>query len=259
MMIKSKKLICIALSALLAAGIFAGCGKKATNSGGLTENTAERPESNPDATPYAAESVPHQFEAEGDNIKPAEGGGVDVAVEPREGDDQYDFDDEDLGFVDTMSGALISVGMSMGDIESLIGGPKTVDSQGNRFYSGIAIQYDSNNKASRLVVAAGNMEGSDDPERFVTPHGVKLGSSLDEFISVYGDDYNKPEDENNDVSITRAARYYKQDGDDFTYVGSDFSGDQVPPNDSTRVTQTFLFAPETGAVSVISIERGTDA
>ncbi len=268
-MIKSKKLMCLALSALLAAGIFAGCGKKATDSGGLAENSgiSKKDEEHSEtvgtaATPFAAETVPDEFRAEGDNITARGDGGVDVSVDVREGDDRYELDDEDLGFVDTMSGALIRIGMSIDEIESLIGPPKTIDSQRNRFYSGIAIQYDQDMNASRIVAASGNMEGSDDPERFVTPRGIKLGSTMDEFVSVYGDDYNDAQKsaEGNtgvDASVTRALRYYTQNGDDFDYVGSSLVGDGAPQVDPANlVTQMFIFSPETGNISVITIEKG---
>ena len=268
-MIKSKKLMCIALSALLAS-VFTGCGKKASEPDDLVENNisqADRDHSDtldPESTPFVAESVPQEFAAEGDNITTAEGGGVDVAVDVRNGDERYEFEEEDLGFIDTASGAVIKIGMTIDEIESLIGVPRSIDSQRNRFYSGIAIQYDDNMTATRLVVAGGNMEGSDNPVRFVTPRGIRLGDSIDAFMSVYGDDYNDPAkaaegDDTVNMSATMAVRYYKQEGSSFTYAGSSYSGDQVPANDSSRITQTFIFSPETGGVSVISLERGRDA
>ena len=268
-MIKSKKLICIGLSALLAASVFAGCGKQATDPGKLTEKDASEIEiDNNDtlgleATPYIAESVPQEYAAEGDNITPSENGGVDVAIDVRKGDERYEFEEEDLGFVDTASGAVIKIGMTIDEIESLIGVPRSIDSQGNRFYSGIAVQYDANMTATRLVVAGGNMETSDDPVRFVTPRGIRLGDSIDDFMSVYGDDYNDPAkaaegDDTVSMAATMAVRYYKQEGSSFTYAGSSFNGDQVPANNSSRITQTFIFSPETGGVSVISLERGRD-
>ncbi len=259
-MTKTKKLLCIGLSAMLAAGIFSGCGKKATDSGKLNENNTSQSESGhddtvgPDSTPYAAQSVPHQFEAEGDNVTKREDGGVDVAVDARDGDDRYEFEDEDLGFVDTMSGALISIGMSIDDVESLIGEPRYIDGQDNRFYSGIAVKYDDDMNVERLVVAAGNMEQSDNPERFVTPRGIKLGASEDEFASVYGDQYNDPQDGDENSNTSRAVRYYTTDGDGYKYAGNDFTA--LSGDNSSTVTQSFMFSPETGGLSVISLQKG---
>ena len=268
-MTKSKKLMCIALSALLAAGIFTGCGKKATEPDSLTENyksEADKEHSDtldPEESPYVAESVPAEFTADGENITQSADGGVDVAIDVRNGDERYEFEAEDLGFVDTASGAVIKLGMTIDEIESLIGQPKSIDSQRNRFYSGIAIQYDENMVASRIVVASGNMEGYDNPQRFVTPRGIRLGDSIDDFVSVYGDDYNDPQsaeegDESINMSATMAVRYYTQDGDSFTYVGSDYTGEQGPANKSSRITQTFMFSSETREISVISLERGAE-
>ncbi len=259
-MTKTKKLICIGLSALLAAGIFSGCGKKASDSGDLTENNTSQSEGEhrdtlePGATPYVAQSVPHQFEAEGDNVTKRGDGGVDVAVDARDGDDRYEFDDEDLGFVDTMSGAVITIGMSIDDVESLIGEPRYIDGQDNRFYSGIAVKYDGDMNVSRLVVASGNMEQGDSPERFVTPRGIKLGASVEEFASVYGDQYNNPEEGGEDISVTRAVRYYTQSGDGFAYAGNDFN--TLTGDKSSVITQSFIFSPETGGLSVISLQKG---
>lgn len=260
-MTKTKKLLCIGLSALLAAGIFSGCGKKATDSGKLNENnktsqsdTGHDDTSGPDSTPYAAQSVPHQFQAEGDNVTKREDGGVDVALEAREGDDRYEFENDDMCFVDTMSGAIISIGMSIDDVESLIGEPRYIDAQDNRFYSGIAVKYDDNMNVERLVVATGNMEQSDDPERFVTSRGIRLGATEDEFASAYGDQYNDPQDGELGGSASRAVRYYTPDGDGYKYAGNDFN--VLVGDNSSAITQSFIFSPETKGLSVISIERG---
>jgi len=92
----------------------------------------------------------------------------------------------------TLRAELAEIGMSSEDVEKLIGAPRTVDRDGFRIYSGIVIKYDDNGNASQMIVAAGNMEGDDNPNRFVSPRGVKLSTTLDEFKSVYGDEYNEP-------------------------------------------------------------------
>ncbi len=258
---KPKQILCIFLSGLLMAGVLSGCGKDATESEDLAEKTdtsqSEKADmTGPDATPYAAQSVPHQFRASGSNITERDGGGVDVAVEERSGEERYSFQEEDLGFVDTMSGAFIKIGMSLDEIESLIGKPRYIDGQDNRFYSGIAIKYDGDMKAVRLVVAAGNMETGDSPERFVTSRGVKLGSSIEEFASVYGDEYNNPQEGGEDSSATRAVRYYTKNGDGYEYAGNDFT--KLNGDTASIVSQFFIFSPETGGLSVISLQQGLD-
>ena len=40
-----------------------------------------------------------------------------MSVAPREGDERYKFENDDLGFVDTESGALLKIGMSSEDVE----------------------------------------------------------------------------------------------------------------------------------------------
>ncbi len=265
-MTKTKKLICAILAAAMAMSVFTACGKKATDPTELTEKETAAPEhmevQEPDSEPFEPEEIPSEFAAQGSNITANESGGVDVAIETRSGDDSYTFEDEDLGFVDTTTGAMIKIGMSADEVESLIGLPRVIDTQYIRYYSGIVIRYDENYNVDQLVVATGNMEEGDDPSRFVTPRGLKLNATLDEFISIYGDDYSEPEqaaegDETIKSSATVALRYYAKDGDSFNYLGSTYSAADVPENDSDLITQSFLFSTETQTVSVITIKSGT--
>ena len=152
--------------------------------------------------------------------------------------------------------------MSSEDVEKLIGAPRTVDRDGFRKYSGIVIKYDDNGNASQMIVAAGNMEGDDNPNRFVSPRGVKLSTTLDEFKSVYGDEYNEPSqaaegDETIKSSAMMAVRYYAKNGDTFNYLGGNYTKENKPENDADLIMQTFLFSTETKTVSVMSVGNGT--
>ncbi len=259
-----KKVLCAVLSLTLAAGVLSACGKKATQGGDVQDNAVQSGTVTkaPDATPNTAESIPSQFKATGSNITESADGGVEVAVEEREGEERYTFDTEDLGFVDTTTGAIIKIGMTVDEVESLIGAPIRVDSSSARIYSGIVVLYDDNGTVEQLIVGAGNMNEGDDPGRFVTPRGVQLYTTLEQFKAVYGDEYNAPaEPAEGDTSIkstaTMAVRYYAKDGDNFTYLGESYTNENKPENDKDLITQTFLFSTESNQVSVMSIKSGT--
>lgn len=262
-----KKLFCLALVFTLAAGTLASCAKDDADT---DENTTSSVTSTqdidtvaPDATPFVPEEVPSEFAADRSNITKNDDGSVSVSLEAREGESRHEFEEDDLGFVDTTTGAIIKIGMTVDEVESLIGLPKAVDSMNARIYNGIVVIYGDDGTVEQLVVAAGNMDESDIPDKFVTPRGVKLSTTLDEFKSVYGDEYSVPgntDASNADVSssATTAVRYYARNGNDFTYLGQNYTAENKPENDSDLVTQMFLFSNETQAVTAISIKTGTD-
>ena len=260
-----KKILCAAVAAVLAVGALTACGNKPSEPSGADAGKNSQQNvttAEPASSPFVPEEVPSQFKANGSNITEKEGGGVSVSVAPREGDERYNFENDDLGFVDTESGALLKIGMSSEDVEKLIGAPRTVDRDGFRIYSGIVIKYDDNGNASQMIVAAGNMEGDDNPNRFVSPRGVKLSTTLDEFKSVYGDEYNEPSqaaegDESIKSSAMMAVRYYAKNGDTFNYLGGSYTKENKPENDADFIMQTFLFSTETKTVSVMSVGNGT--
>ena len=63
-----------------------------------------------------------QFKANGSNITEKRKAEAFLCLLlQREGDERYNFENDDLGFVDTESGALLKIGMSSEDVEKLIG------------------------------------------------------------------------------------------------------------------------------------------
>lgn len=258
---KLKKFLCFTISAVLCLSILASCGKNAdTDSGNSVNNNNVGEIADPDATPYIAQEIPSKFKASGKNITESADGGVEVGIDAREGSERYNFENEDLGFVDTLSGAQLNIGMSADEIESLIGKPRVIDLD-YRVYNGIVIQYNNDMNAIKLIVAEGNMEQDDNPVRFVSPRGIKLSSSFDDFISVYGDEYYAAEmsSEENDVSMngsTRAIRYYAKDGNSYTYLGQSYNKDNKPESDSDLIMQTFLFEPGTNVITAITVQTG---
>lgn len=255
-----KKFLCVTLSAALAVGIFASCGKKASEAGSIKDNNTSTV-ADPDATAYIPAEVPSKFKASSGNITEKSDGGVEVALDAREGEERHNFESEDLGFVDTETGALLKIGMSSDEIESLIGQPRTIDVD-YRIYDSIIIQYSDDMKAIKLIVAMGNMEENDNPTRFVSPRGIRLSSSLDEFKSVYGDEYFEGSADTAESGsgamngATRAIRYYSQNGSSYTYLGQSYTKDNKPENDSDLIMQTFLFETGTNNVSVMTVQTG---
>lgn len=259
-----KKILCVVLSLSLSVIVLASCGKKAaepsaanTATNNPTQNalTAE-----PNSTPFIAKNVPKEFKASGGNITERENGGVEVAVEERKGDDRHVFESEDLGFVDSESGALIRIGMTVDEIENLIGLPKVVDGQNYRVYDGIIIKFDEQGNSVKLIVAMGNMNEDENITRYVTPRGIKLSSSLEQFKNVYGDEYQDGTETDSETisgaGATMAIRYYAQDGNNYKYLGQSYSKDNKPENDSDLIWQTFLFDTATKNVSAIAVENG---
>lgn len=257
---KFKRIFCVAVSVALAVSALTACGKKASDPKEAA-NTGETPSKvvNPDASPYAAKEVPSQFMAKSDNITAKDNGGVDVAVDRREGEARHSFDTEDLGFVDTMSGALLKIGMSIDEIESIIGQPREIDGE-YRIYDGIVFQYNNDSKVIKIIVSAGNIAETDSPTRYVSPRGIKLSSTLNDFKSTYGDEYIDGSETAQEASAmngsTRAIRYYAKNGDKYNYIGESTSKDTTPENVSDLIMQTFLFETGTNNVSAMTVQTG---
>lgn len=256
---KLKKIFCVAVSAALAVSALTACGNKASDPKKADSTATPSTIVNPDATPYAAAEVPSQFMAKSDNITVKDSGGVDVAVDKREGEARHDFDTEDLGFVDTMSGALLKIGMSIDEVESIIGQPREIDGE-YRTYDGIVFQYNNDSKVIKIIVSVGNIEQTDSPTRYVSPRGIKLSSTLDDFKSTYGDEYIDGSEAAKEASAmngsTRAIRYYAKNGDKYSYIGESTSKDTTPENDSDLIMQMFLFETGTNNVSAMTVQTG---
>lgn len=261
-----KKILCFACAATLAVTVLTACGNQASEGGGVKDSALSTEENVatmvPNSTPYVPAEVPSKFKASGSNIKQGDDGYV-VDLEERQGEERYDFESEDLGFVDTKTGAIISIGMTADDIEDIIGSPRTVDREKYRKYDGIIIKYDDDQKASQIIVAAGNMDGDDDPHRYVSPRGVKLNTTLDSFKTVYGDEYTSPKeaaegDDSIKSTASMAVRYYAKNGNDFEYLGGSYNNNNKPENDEDLIMQTFMFSLETDNISVMSIQAGTE-
>lgn len=263
-----KKLICFAAAVCLSASALTACGSKTSqdtdqNNTASTQNntTQETQQFNPDATPYAAKEIPNEFKAAGKNIKAGENGAVVVALKEMEDEERHEFLDEDLGFVDTMSGALLRIGMTAEEIENIIGTPRSIDIDA-RIYDGLVVQFDEDGKAIKLVVTEGYVLDTDNPKRYVSPRGISLGSSLDDFKSVYGDEYKAGGNtENAEGSAamngsTRAIRYYAKNGNSFSYIGESTSKDTRPENDADLISQMFLFSAGENTVSAMTVQTG---
>lgn len=262
-----KKILSIALALSLSVAVLASCGKKPSEpSSTNTDNSAtsnpsiNSTTSEPNATPFVAKDIPKEYKADGKNVKEKEDGGVEVELEERKGDDSHVFEVEDLGFIDTESGALIKMGMTVDEIENLIGKPRVVDGKNYRIYDGIVIKYDNEGSSVKFIVAMGNMNEDENVTRYSTPRGINLSSTLDQFKSVYGDEYQEGSESNsetiNGAGATMAMRYFAKDGSSYKYLGQSYSKEDKPENDADLIWQTFLFDTANNNVSAISIENG---
>lgn len=179
----------------------------------------------------------------------------DVKLEERGEDKAYEYNTDDLSFTDTTTGNKISVGMSQGDIEKLIGASEKVD-RDLTIYKGIVIKY-KDGVSVMMSVSNGQFAGSDDRFRFKTSRGVGIGTPIKDFKKAYGETYTegkKEKDEKTGITIQRAGRatrYFKKDGENISFIGT-----SLPNNQDDRTNyyiQDFLFSNTDDRVASVRV------
>ena len=231
------------------------CGNSKTKSKSTTEKNF-----GDSSSVFVPSEGPSKFKAKGSNIKENENGGVTVDVQERSGEDSHKFETEDLGFVDTLTGASIKLGMTADEVEGLLGAPRETDAQNYRVYSGLVVQYNNDNIAKKIIVASGNFIDGEDTSRFVTPRGLKISTSLDVFKKIYGEEFDESEkDENGEAKMSsalRAVRFYAKELTGYKYLGESYTKENKPKNPDDLLGQTFIFDPNTKEISVIMLADG---
>jgi len=119
----------------------------------------------------------------------SQGTNIVKKAEPQEGDDsssknfeveldkrsertKYQYDMDDLSFVDTVTGKKVIIGMTMEEIEAITGSPIT-DSGTHRIYDGLIVQYDQGRSVA-LIVSSGLFTNEQQATRFMSSRGVGL-------------------------------------------------------------------------------------
>lgn len=220
----------IALSAalLLSSAALSGCRKKTASSSGENIVKSEQPQGD------------RQY---------------DVKLDERTKDTQYQYADDDLSLVDTVSGKKISLGMSRDEIEKITGEATKTDAE-YKYYDGVIVAY-KDDKAEALVTASGPFDG-DTATRYKTSRGIYIGMSMDDFKKAYGDEYSEGTESTNEKgetekSASRATRYFKKSGSKIEYIGQTLDSDQKTGDTSGIYFQDFMFSKKDNTVATIKI------
>lgn len=201
----------------------------------------------------------------GENIVPTSGNNgqqYDVLLDERTEETQYQYDLSDLSLVDTTSGQKITIGMTLDEIEEIIGAPVNVDHL-YRVYAGVVVRYDEANKAVALIVSGGQFAEDAEKLRFKTSRGVGLTTAFSDFTKAYGDQYSQREEapsaENEEVlqeTPATAVRYFTMNGEKVEFLGTTFPQD-LSREDESLYMQDFMFDRETNQIATMRITKAS--
>ena len=228
-----KKYLFLILTFTLCVSAFTGCGKKEVT------------------TPQNTDIVTNQ-----------ENEIIDVTLDERTEETKYQYDADDLSFIDSSTGKGISIGMSLPDIEAVTGA--AIRKSGlNVIYNGISVQYNEDDISVGMIISGGEFDDESIKTRYKTSRGVGLNMSFEDFSKAYGDLSNKREEEQvaedgtviSSETPANAVRYFKADGSKVEYLGNT-RNDEVKATDKDKLyMQYFMFDKETNCVSAIKVTR----
>ncbi len=189
------------------------------------------------------------------------GNKYDVQLDERTEDTQYEYGEDDLSLVDTMSGSKITLGMSQQDIETITGAPEQTD-RDTLIYDGVIVMYEEGRAVSFIVSNGMFKDGKE--TRYKTTRGIGVGTSADDFKKAYGDSYAEGGEvthESGEVSKTAssAIRYFKKDGNKIEFLGTDASSIQQDGEDAEYYLQDFMFSNKTGNIATMRISLSSAA
>ena len=183
-------------------------------------------------------------------------GNYEVLLDERSEDTQYQYGEDDLSLLDTITGKKITLGMKKAEIEEITGEPELIDRNTNT-YDGIVIKYD-NDIAVMLSVSDGVFNG-ENRIRYSTLRGVHIGTPIEDFKKAYGSDYSEGSqntDQNTGEIIkeaSRATRYFKKDGKKIKFLGTKLTPELKSEDTSNYYLQDFMFSNKTGNVATIRV------
>lgn len=227
-----KKVSMLALITLniSAVALFCGCGSKTLN-----------------------ESGKNIVQTDGVQTEDGQVRNYDVLLDVRDNQSAYYYTEDDLYFVDTVSGGKIALGMHKDEIEAVCNAPVRTD-RDTAIYDGIVVTYKDDTAVS-ISVSSGIFDGSS-ATRFKTSRGISVGMSHNDFLSVYGSDYVQGSDTSDDELIktpSRATRYFKKDGKKYEYLGTTLTKEQERAVDENYFIQDFMFSTETGNIATMRV------
>ncbi len=253
-----KKIFAVIAVVSVIVTLFSACGdkKETTNSTGpnivpkeqVTEKETEKTDAGTDA----------EVTQEENSVVPEKK--YDVLLDERDEDAKYQYDMNDLSLVDTVSGKIISVGMSINDIEQITGTAMTVNQQ-HRIYNGIIILYGEDDTAESLIVSSGLFPDENQATRFKSSRGVALGSTFEDFVKAYGDQFNEgkttdaKEGEAPYETPANAIRYFRVDGRKVEFIGTKLDAETKAGDTNNIYMQDFMFSKDTNKVTTMRISK----
>lgn len=180
----------------------------------------------------------------------------EVVLDERDEDTQYQYGEDDLSFIDTVTGKKIALGMNKAEVEEIAGEPELVD-RNTVTYDGIVVKYD-NDISVMLSVSNGVFEG-EKGTRYSTSRGIHIGSTAEDFKKAYGADYSEGSqstDEATGESIkeaSRATRYFKKSGKNMEYLGTKLTSELKSEDTSNYYLQDFMFSNSTGNIATMRV------
>lgn len=228
------RILCVSLSCVLALSVLSGCGKKTASQTG--ENIVQKTENT--------------------QTESGEERNYEVQLDERTEETQYQYAEDDLALVDTVSGKKISLGMTEQEVEAIAGEPMQKDLD-YRVYDGVVVRY-IDGAAASMIVASGQFEG-EKATRFVTTRGIKIGTTVDDFKKAYGDSYAQGEERTDEKTgetykvAGRAVRYFEKNGNKIKYIGTELPDDKKDADTSNYYFQDFMFSNKDGSVTTIRI------
>ena len=187
---------------------------------------------------------------------------IDTTPEERTEETKYQYDTDDLSFIDSTTGQGISISMALPDIEAVTG--EAIRKSGSNVkYNGISVQYNEENISVGMNISSGEFEDESVKTRYKTSRGVGLNATFEDFSKAYGDLSNERKEEQTAEDGTlisgetpaNAVRYFKADGGKVEYLGNN-KNDEVKATDKDKLyMQYFMFDKETNCVSAIKVTR----
>lgn len=222
-----KRILFIVMAAILSLSLLSGCGKKEGK-----KETASSTGSN-----VIQKSEPQEGDTSSNK-------NYEVQLDERDEEEAYQYSKEDISYIDTVTGGSVSIGMTIEEVDA-IAGASMLDDVHYRIYDGLIAQFDDAGKAVALVVSGGLFINEAQSTRFVTPRGVSLYTSRNDFAKAYGDISLK----NADTAI----RYFMIDGDKVEYLGEELTQGQQTKYAGKIFMQEFMFDQETDKINSMRV------
>ncbi len=180
----------------------------------------------------------------------------EVVLDERDEKTQYEYSEDDLSLVDTVTGKKITLGMKASEIEEVAGAPERIDNE-YKIYDGVVVKYKDDTAVSFIVSNGQFKDGKE--TRYFTLRGIGVGTSAEDFKKAYGDSYNEGKEEIDESTgetskaASRAVRYFEKDGRKVEFLGTSLSGEQKSGDTSGYYFQDFMFSNADGKIATIRI------